>query len=173
MTNRDDFLKLLLQREGEVRAFIGSLVRDPHVREDVLQEVALTLWQQFERYDPGRSFGAWARGIAARKVLERRRQDRRFPLAFSPETIQAVLAAFDRTEHGEPQRLAALERCVSQLPQRSRDLLALMYEHELSGKELALQTGRTVDAVYQVLSRIRASLADCIQRRLSAGREGD
>ena len=52
--------------------------------DDVPQEVALAMWQQFDRYDSQRSFGAWARGFAARKIMERRHQDKRFPVAMTP-----------------------------------------------------------------------------------------
>lgn len=64
MADRDAFLMLLLRNEAELRAFTGSLVRDRETREDIFQEVALALWQQADRYDPQRPFGAWARGIA-------------------------------------------------------------------------------------------------------------
>lgn len=48
MDGRDEFLKLFLKQETDLRAFIGSLLLDPNRGEDVLQEVALTLWQQFD-----------------------------------------------------------------------------------------------------------------------------
>ena len=40
MHHQDDFLRLLLRHEAELRAFIGSIVHDPHAREDVFQETA-------------------------------------------------------------------------------------------------------------------------------------
>ncbi len=172
MADREAFLMLLLGNEADLRAFIGSLVRDHHAREDLFQEVALALWQQADRYDPRRPFGAWARGIAANKILQRRHQDQRFPIAFPPETILAVLEAFDRTEAEAPSRLEALRVCLGQLPDKARHLLALRYEQDLSVKEVAARTSRTLDAAYQTLCRIRAALEDCIRRRLAAHAEG-
>ncbi|HUT32834.1 MAG TPA: sigma-70 family RNA polymerase sigma factor [Planctomycetota bacterium] len=172
MADRDAFLMLLLQNEPDLRAFIGSLVRDREAREDVFQEVALTLWQQADRYDPRRPFGAWARGVAANKVLQRRHQDKRFPIAFPPETILAVLDAFDRTEAEAPSRLEALRHCLAQLPEKARQLLALRYEQGLTVKEVAERSSRTLDAAYQALCRIRTALEDCVRRRLAAAREG-
>ena len=80
-----EFLPLFLAHQVGIRAFIGSLVRDRHTRDDVFQEVALTLWHELARYDRGRSFGAWARGIAANKVMQRWRQDARTPAPMPPE----------------------------------------------------------------------------------------
>jgi RNA polymerase sigma-70 factor (ECF subfamily) len=172
MAGRDEFLKRLLQHEADLRAFIGSLVRDRHACDDVFQEVAVVLWQQAEAYDPRRSFGAWARGIAANKVLQRRHQDRRFPLVFSPETIQAVLDAFGRTEDAVADRRDALAQCLKRLPELPRRLLALRYGEGLAVEAIARQMNRTLDAIYQALSRTRAALQECIRRRLAAARGG-
>ena len=125
MDNNDQFLKLFLRYEADIRAFIGSLVYDPYLRDDVFQEVALVLLHRFDAYDPSHSFGAWARGIAAKKILQQREQEARFPVLFSPETIQAILEAFDRTEDPALRKADALKECVKLLPKHSRDLLEL------------------------------------------------
>jgi RNA polymerase sigma-70 factor (ECF subfamily) len=172
MEGREEFLKLLLRYETDIKAFIGSLVLDPHLRDDVFQEVALVLWLQFDGYDAQRSFGAWARGIAARKILEQRHQNARFPVAFSPKTIQAVLDAYDRMETTVSRKAEALRECLKRLPDQSRYLLTLRYEQGLRAEEIARQKGTTMDAVYQALSRIRAKLEACIRQRLAVGDGG-
>ena len=172
MPDRDHFLSLFLRCEADLRAFIGSVVLDRHAREDVLQECALTLWRELEKYDPARSFGAWARGVAANVILQRRHKDRRFPVAFSPETIEAVLSAYDRTEDLASARSDALVECVRRLPDRSRELLEMRYERDLKPSEIAQRTGRTLDAIYQALSRIRLKLEECIRARLAADAGG-
>ena len=137
MADRETIFKLLMQHEAGLRAFLGSMVRDRALRDDVFQEVALTLWEQADRYDTARPFGPWARGIAANKVLERRRKNRRFPLAFSPETIEAVTKAFGRTEPTARPEADALEHCLEGLPERTRELLALRYEDDLACDNIA------------------------------------
>ncbi len=172
MLARDEFLLQFLRCEADLRAFIGSVVLDRHAREDVFQECALTLWRELERYDSARPFGAWARGIAANKILQRRHNDQRFPVAFSPDTIRAVLNAYDRTEESASERSDALAECLKRLPDRSRELLAMRYERDLKPPQIASRTGRTLDAVYQALSRIRSKLEECIRSRLAAGAGG-
>lgn len=168
MDERDAFLRRLLANEPDLRAFIGSLVREAHAREDVFQDVAVTLWQRAGKYDPERSFGAWARGVAANKILQRRDQDRRFPVVFSSETIRAIVDAFDRTEETASHRRDALAHCLERLPAEPRRLLGLRYEEGLGVDEIASRVNRTVDAVYRGLSRVRAALEACIRRRLAA-----
>jgi RNA polymerase sigma-70 factor (ECF subfamily) len=172
MNQQDEFLTLFLKHQVEVRAFIGSLVRDLHTRDDLFQEVALILWNEFARYDRARSFGAWARGIASKKVLQRWEKDRRSPLPFAPEAIQALLDAYDRTEVSETDRAEALQKCLEGLPEESRRLLGLRYEQSLRLGEIAERLRTTSDAVHKALSRIRLRLQECVRRRLAAGKEG-
>ena len=167
MSAHDEFLPLFLAHQGDLRAFIGALIRDAQTREDIFQNVALTLWESFDRYDRERSFGAWARGIAAKKVLHAHRNNARFPLIFPVEAIQTILDAYDRTEAPEAPRRTALRECMDRLPERTKEILTLRYDQDLSGDSIAVRLGSTVDAVHQTLSRARTSLADCIRRRLA------
>lgn len=167
MNDSSEFLPLFLTHQADLRAFIGALVRDPQAREDIFQNVSMTLWGSFSRYDPSRSFGAWARGIAAKKVLHEHRRNARFPLLLPPDAIQAVADAFDRSGADSGPRQAALVECLRRLPSKTREMLALRYESELSGEGIALRTGSSLSAVHQTLSRARTALSDCIRLKLS------
>lgn len=171
MDPHEEFLRLFLGQQSDLRAFIYSLVRDPHGREDIVQEVSLVLWRKFEEYDRSRPFGAWARGIAAHKILQGRGQALRSAIPFSPQAIQAVLDAFDQREESASPRAEALEECVAELPEKSRRLLVLRYERSLSLAEMAQQLESTLDAVHKALSRLRARLYECVQGRLAAAGE--
>lgn len=168
-----DFLRHFEAAKPSLRAFIASVVQDPCAREDVLQATALTLWQKWAHYDATRPFGAWARGIAAHKILHERRGRARFPVTLEPSAIEALRLAFDRQENGplnEDDRAAALRHCLSRLPEKSRELLFLRYEENRSCLTIASVLGRSAEAIYQHLSRLRVHLAECIRRRLSSDR---
>ncbi len=162
---------MFLGQERDLRAYIGSLVREPAEREDVFQNVAVVLWEKFEEYNGNKgAFGAWARGIATRKVLQERRKNARFPLALPPEAIERVLEAFERTEasSGEAvRRERALAECLKALPDKSRQLMEWRYEDGVRGAKLARRMKRSVDAVYQMLSRVRTQLGGCIRGKLA------
>ena len=172
MDRHEEFLKLLLRNEAELRAFVRSVVRDRQICEDLLQDVALTLWQKFEAYDPARPFGAWARGIAVNKVLQSREKSRRIPMPFSPEAVLAVREAYDRCEAGASAERDALHECLGQLPAGSRRLLALRYEQSLELRRIAETEKSTLDAVHKALSRIRAALRRCIELRTASAQAG-
>ena len=168
MNHPDRFLPLFLEIQSDLRAFIGAMVRDPVTREDVFQEVSMVLWKSFAKYDPARPFGAWARGVAARKILEDHRLRARLPEAFPPEVIEAVAAGFDQDQGHAAwrDREQALNQCLELLPERSAALIAERYEKGRAVEDLAGDTGMTMDALYQTLSRLRKQLRECVQRRL-------
>jgi RNA polymerase sigma-70 factor (ECF subfamily) len=170
MGSQAEFLTLFLKHQVEVRAFLGALVRDPHARDDLFQEVALVLWGEFDRYDHGRSFGAWARGVAAKKVLQRWEREARRPVPFSPEAIQALLDGYERTEAAASLRAEALRHCLERLPDRSRRLLELRYDESLKLAQIAERLRATLDAVHKALCRLRTRLHECVERRLAAAR---
>lgn len=167
MDRHAEFLKLFLANQGDLKAFLASVLRDRAAVEDVFQETSLVLWQKYGDYDPARSFGAWARGIASNKVLQDREKSRRLPLAFSPDAVRAIADAYDRREPATTDP-AALRDCVGRLPARSRRLLALRYERSLKLGEIARQVGGTLDAVHKTLTRIREAVEACLRRKAVA-----
>jgi len=168
MDQHEQFMRLFLMHQSDLRAFIGSLVRDRHARDDVFQEVSLILWRQYESYDPLRPFGAWARGIAANKILQQYDRTARTPVAFSPEAVQAILDAHERTEAETPFRSEALSRCLEHLPEKSRQLLEMRYVQALKLETIAQRVKSTLHAVHMALSRLRTRLAECIESREKA-----
>ncbi|MEZ5325421.1 MAG: sigma-70 family RNA polymerase sigma factor [Verrucomicrobiales bacterium] len=130
---RADFLKLFLEHQDDLRAFIGAVVRDSAQRDDVFQEVAMELWRGFDRYDPQRSFGAWARGVAKHRVMKHYRSEGRVPMPLSPAAVEATLNAFDAIDDfrgAATDWKDALEACLQQMPAQSRKLLSMRYDNE-------------------------------------------
>ena len=166
-TVNQDFLRHFLAHQSDLKAYIGSVIRDRALRDDVFQETALALWESFDRYDPDRPFGAWARGVATKKILQQHRKTGRIPLATAPEVLEAILVAFDHIETEISDRHAALQTCLEKLPAKSRKILSLRYDDSIPGDEIATRLSTTRDAVYQALARIRTRLESCIRKQLS------
>jgi RNA polymerase sigma-70 factor (ECF subfamily) len=171
LDTRDEFLRLFLQHQSDLRAFIGAVLRDRAERDDLLQETALVLWKEFERYDRSRQFGAWARGIAAKKVLQRLDRGEPRSASLPDAVVPAILAAFDRAEGPADARRDALQTCLDRLSEQSRRLLMLRYEQGHTVAQLAEELGRSMEAIYKALTRIRLKLRECIDRRLRAAGE--
>ena len=166
MDRYDEFLRLLLRAEGDLKAFIGSIVRDYHAREDLFQELASLCWKKFSQYDTSRPFGAWARGFAVNLVRQHLSKTQRFPACLEPGVIEGIAEAFDRAPDDAVSRLEALRECMELLPENSRRILKQRYSSNKRPGEIAHESNTTRDAVYKSLMRIRMKLHECVQQRM-------
>ena len=64
------FEALFRQFQGEVYRWIVRMVRDPGVAEELTVETFWRIYRAHARFDPRRSFGAWARRIASNAALD-------------------------------------------------------------------------------------------------------
>ena len=164
----DVFLKHLLANEADLRALVGCFVRNRQDREDLFQEIALTLWEKTADRPANRPFAPWARGVAMNKVRQYWDRRGRVPSPFSPGALEAIVEAFDRCEEPASAAAQALERCLETLPEKSRRLLAIRYEEALPVSDIAARVGVLSDGVYKALARLRDRVEDCVRRRLLA-----
>jgi len=158
----DAVVREFLRERPSLFAFVLSLVRDFDRAEDVVQETAVVVMEQARDFAPGTDFGAWVRRIARNKVYNANRAARR-TVALSPEAVGAIEAAFPETDAGW---FDALRHCMTKLADRAREIVRLHYHERLAGAAIAARIGMTVEAVHMGLSRARAALADCVERRL-------
>ena len=166
MGEQKHFLELFLQAEADLRAFVGSLVRDRQSRDDLVQDVALTLWNKFAEYHTDQPFGAWARGIAMNRVRQFWEKSSRSPAPFSPRAMQAIADAFAKLERKSPAAVDALEECLQAVPEKSRRILQMRYVESRSIVEISAFAGIAVAAAYKALARLRERLRDCVEHRL-------
>lgn len=165
----ENYLQLLNTHEKALAAYVYALVNDRHDAEDIIQSCKLTMWKQFDQFEPGTHFQAWARKIALHQILNYRRTEKRKPLySTDPAFIEAVAAEIDRDSDSLSARSEALQHCLQRLPENQRRTILMRYYEDHDIAEIASQTKRTEGAVYRLLSRIRTSLNDCVKARLNA-----
>jgi RNA polymerase sigma-70 factor (ECF subfamily) len=169
MQQRQEFLSAFLTHQAGIRAFVRPLVPDAHAADDIFQEIALVLWENFDRYEQDRPFLPWARGIAWNKVLKARAQANRLPSPFSPEILEHLVTLMDAQDDRASDAQSALEQCLKQLPDSSRSMLTQRYAHELSLERIAEKLGKSPAAIHMTLSRLRKRLRECIETRLKSG----
>ena len=84
--------------------------------------------------------------------------------------VQRLAEAADRIEEERPafDQRSALNACLEQLPPASRRLIAMRYDGSAAdARELAARFGRSVQAIYAQIKRIKAALRECVERRLA------
>lgn len=163
------YLRLLTQHDRWLATYVYSLVPRAADADDILQEVKVTMWKHFGRFEPGSNFRAWARRVATNQILNYRRSEKRHPSSELEQSfIEAVAAEIDRRAESFDQRAEALRHCLHKLPEAHRKLIVWRYYEDCGIDEIAAKSQRSADAVYQLLSRIRGLLNDCVSRQLAA-----
>jgi RNA polymerase sigma-70 factor, ECF subfamily len=165
----EEFVALLSKHQRRLHLFITSLVTDPTEADDVLQETTLVLWREFAQFTPGTNFGAWASTVAFNQVLAWRKRRQRDRLVFSDEFLSAVAAELNEEQERLEAQARLLAGCVERIPTHHREMLRLRYTDGCSVEAIAKEVGRTPEAVYRMLSRIRQAIHDCVAQSLASG----
>src|SRR5215204_4341655 len=84
------FLRLFLQNQRRIYAYILTLLPNRADADDVLQEASLVLWDKFDDRCPPDDFTAWACRIAYYKVLDFCKKHQRNRVLFSQEMVERV-----------------------------------------------------------------------------------
>src|SRR5262249_4389015 len=151
------FLRLFLQNERRLYAYIFTLLPNRADADDILQEASLVMWDKFDDDNPPADFAAWGCRIAYFKVLDFCKKRQRSRVCFSQalldrlaETAIEQAAALQLEERRE-----ALSGCIEKLRPRDRDLLTQRFADGATVQSAAAHQGRSVDAVYKSLAKIR------------------
>lgn len=148
-----------------ISAYVTSVVRDFRDRDDVLQAIAVAVFESFPTYDPARPFIGWATGVARNQIGTYLRERRRSRLIFDDETVELLAVAFENVEPTQTRSLDHLQECMGKLDGRARQMCQLRYENDLKPAAIGNLLGMTPNTVAKSLQRIRDQLRLCIQRR--------
>lgn len=152
-----------------VARFVRSFVRHQADADDVLQEVALTIVDRFESYDPSRPFIGWALGVARNLVKAHFRKQLRRPANVDDETaVDRVAAAFEVLQPELEDMKEALSECIERVPAAERRILSMQYEEELKPAAIAEKVGKTPNHVAVLLHRVRVELRKCVEGKMTA-----
>ena len=161
------FVQLLLEHEPQVRSFLRGLLPTWEDVDDVLQEAGLIAWRKFGDFEQGTAFGGWFLTIARFEALAHRRRIAKTPLFFS-EDIWDLLA--DEADDGECSTAYRqhLESCLGKMHPNKRDVLLKVHSPGVVMREVALQSGKSEQAFYKVIQRLRATLVECISKSIAS-----
>lgn len=161
------FIQLLREHESQLIVYVRALMPSISEAEDVIQETRIRLWEQFDQFEPGTNFGAWACTIARYFVMTYYTKAGRDRLRFSSEAMERIAQEVDRASRVTDERIEAIPLCISELSEGNKQLLAMCYSGNYQIQEVAKLLDRTVNATYLALSRIRRSLRTCVERRVA------
>lgn len=156
------FLKLFLSGEKEVFRYICALMPCLADAQDVLQQTALALWKKFDSFDDSQPFTPWACRFALIEVKEFARKTGRWQALLQEGLAESLLRRRESTAEEAARRLAHLADCLDKLPAKQREIVTAYYCDRKPVEDMARHAGRTTEAVYKSLQRIRQALQDCV-----------
>ena len=162
------FLRQFAAHEAALRTYVRRLVPTRHDAADVMQEVALVLWKKFGELDRPENFRRWAFGVARYETLSWVRDKARGRRVLADDVLDTISQESATIDEQLQTQRDALEDCLDRLPAGERTLVLRAYMPGVQIKDLAAQSGRTVQAFYQWLHRIRVRLIDCTRRTMRA-----
>jgi len=170
---------MLVDRYKEsVYALAYSRLRNFHDAEDITQEAFIKAYQKLRTLRRWDEFYAWLYAITSNLCknwikARIRRPDREFVEDHSVRSL-----SYSMETHSEDSMLEVLHEALDSLPESYQQVLTLHYLGGMDGTEIAEFLGKSPSAIWQRLSRARASLKKEIldmmsetygQNRLRAG----
>ena len=166
-TNPREFIRLLMENERRIYAYIRTLLGNTADAEDVLQETSMILWDKFSEFDQNSNFVAWSFKIAYFTSQNFRRKQGRSKVVFSNSLFDVIAEKTTQMVPALDQRHELLSGCIEKLSETDKKLLRMRYELDASIESTAEQSGRTTKAIYKALSRLRATLFECVNRGMT------
>jgi RNA polymerase sigma-70 factor (ECF subfamily) len=166
--NSADFLSLWTRHSKEIYAYIYALVFNAADADDVFQETAIVLLEKFGEFEQGSNFVGWACKVARFKVLQAA-SNRKLPEFLDTQVLDAFESAASKMAAELDVRIAALGNCLEKLNDRDRKLIRMRFEQDRPIAVVAKSVGRSSSLVYKSLSRVYATLLECIRRGLAEG----
>lgn len=162
---RKDFAEVYDEHVWSVYGFFGYRLGSRQEAEDLTQstfEKALRAW---DSYDERRgTIVTWLMAIARNTLIDHQRRDR----SSRHESLDAHgdgEAMVGHTPAEEPLGVSPdLEAALSRLGERERELIALRFGGDLTGRQIAQLMGLSVANVQQILSRVLRQLRQELER---------
>lgn len=162
--DRVSYERLLKDCVPYLRSIAGRYHRAADRREDVVQDILLTLHRIRHTYDPARPFTHWLATIASRRSIDALRRrgrtekneifDERAYETFSDPAANREMSVRDETP--------ALQAAIATLPEGQREAVELLKLRELSLAEASQRTGKSVSALkvnmHRALKALRLQL---------------
>lgn len=160
---------------NEIFRYVKSKIRDPHIAEDVMQNIQLQVFESRESYDSEKELRPWLYAVATNKCTDCYRKDGRWnkiknlsvrvngseddfiendPEGDGPSPLEETI--------GEEEK-EVLRGAVKRLPPKSQKVFELVYFQGKKYREAAEELGIPDGTVKSVMSRAKEELREDVE----------
>lgn len=163
--DRKAFQKLVRQYQEKVRGLVYSILGDPELLDDLVQEIFIKVYTSINRFEHRSNLGTWIYRITVNHCRDeiRRRKIRRFfslekmeldPVALNPSADKALL---------KKERVELVRWGLSKISEKHRAIIVLRDFEDMSYEDIAEVLNIELGTVKSRLNRARLALKDVIQ----------
>lgn len=160
------FMKLYTHIQRRLYGYVVTLVPESSDVDDIIQATVAVMWKNFDHFEPGTDFAAWALCIAKNQIYNYIQRKKNKKKVFSLKTLQEIEVTAEQKARDVDRRLDVLRRCIEKLSSRDRQLLTLRYEVGATLKNVSERVEQSVNTLYSRLYKIRIALLCCVQKTM-------
>ena len=151
----DAVREVFRRHAGAVQTVARSIVGDPELAADVVQQTFVKAWRSAETFDESRELAPWLYTIARRTAVDVLRRERRPTAGGHEEQVDVAVTtmSFERTWE-----VYEVRRALDELPPEEREVVRLSHLVGLTHPEIADRLGIPVGTVKSRSSRAHRRL---------------
>ena len=161
--DRSAISELIERHSGRVRGYIGMMVKDDAVADDIFQETFIKAIKVIDegRYTDSGKFLSWILRIAHNRVLDYFRREKASKLINEQEAGYDVIGTMRYAENTtedeiiHTELMESVRKLIDELPAEQQEVVRLRYYSKLSFQEIAEQTEVSINTA---LGRMRYAL---------------
>jgi RNA polymerase sigma-70 factor (ECF subfamily) len=158
--------QIIRAHQRDVWRFLLALGCEPAEAEDISQEVFVGVFRGGFEYRGEAETAAYLRKAAKNRFISTVRRRKRAPVVRNLDDVDVEWEQFNDDCDGD-RRLHLLRVCLEALGDRARRALELQHREGLSRQQIAPQLDMKEAGVKTLLERARATLRECVQRRMA------
>lgn len=168
LNDSSPFVTLFEADQNRLYSYIYAYVLNYAAADDIFQEVSITLWRNFHKFELGTSFAKWANTIAFNQVRTYRRKNKKYALGLSEDFLdqfKEVVAIAESEPEPQSKKWWHLTQCSTLLSDPMKKVYQDFYHQEYSAQEIADNTGRSIFAIRKSIHKLRKKLFDCVEQK--------
>lgn len=163
--DRDALESIYRHTSAKLYGVCLRILKDRNEAEDVLHEVYVSLWRRARSYDEaqGRAI-AWLTTVARNRAIDRLRSraaSRETATVDGMEFVDETPSAFQQVQSG--QERTALERCLGELDERSRQAIRTAFYEGVTYEQLAARWDVPLGTMKSWIRRGMIRLRGCLE----------
>ena len=139
-------------------------LKDEELSKDAVMQIFEELVQKAQKHEV-KQFKSWLYVLSRNFCLLQLRTGKKMPTESFEDVMESVVELYHDSDNADTEdELAALERCKQKLPKAQKTSIELFFTEEKCYKEIADETGYTLNEVKSYIQNGKRNLKICIEK---------